>query len=231
LEFRAGKGYFASEPIKGPASNLDAILADAVRRAAELGYNTEDIVRALTGKGGRRPRSILLIESDQGLRDIILYELRPRLNASIRGMSFEDFSERPVVGDMQLVAMSDEKPKIDPLLSDEHTCLYLKGRSVAEAMKGNSRPGEHDIIAVVSGWNDFLTFARVILLAAKIEPGNLIVRSTNDDNWQEALSKASLVVCDALAAGQLDGKVETRVFNIVSDDSIIELAAAVDPSS
>jgi GntR family transcriptional regulator len=230
LEFRAGKGYFVAVRERSTEVSLESIVADALQRAQELGFDRDDIIRLLDTPPAANSKTVLVIESDEGLREILLYELRSAINADVRATSFEEFSRKPV-DRVQLTAMSDEKPKIDPLLTDGRRCIYLKNGSVADAMKGQIRPAENEIIAVASGWNDFLTFARVMLLAARIEPGSLIVRSTRDEGWLEAVSAASLVICDPLTANVLERGANTRVFRIIADDSLKELADAINPSS
>jgi hypothetical protein len=86
---------------------------------------------------------------------------------------------------------------------------------------------DSETIAVVSGWGGFLTFARIMLLAAKVDPGRLIVRSSLDAGWSEAIRTASIVICDSLMADQLDGRSGVRPFRIISDESITELAATL----
>jgi hypothetical protein len=66
-----------------------------------------------------------------------------------------------------------------------------------------------------------------MLLAAKIEPGNLIIRSTNEAGWRDAIAKASMVICDPLTASRLDHRKDLRIFNVVSSDSIAELSSFV----
>jgi hypothetical protein len=94
-------------------------------------------------------------------------------------------------------------------------------------MSGEARPSESDLIAVVSGWEGFLTFARIMLLAAKIDPGNLIVRSTGDPDWKKSIKAASIVICDSLTASSLDGIKSVRSFRVVADESIAELEASL----
>ena len=119
--------------------------------------------------------------------------------------------------------MFDEKPKIEPILGEGQRCIYLKGRSVSAAMSGETRPNPGELVAVVSGWEGFLTFARIMLLAAKIDPGNLIVRSTAEEDWENAIRTSSLVICDSLTAQSLNGRDNVRPFRIIADESVDEI--------
>jgi hypothetical protein len=63
-----------------------------------------------------------------------------------------------------------------------------------------------------------------MLLAADVDPGNLIVRSTADEGWRNAIGHASIVICDSLTAKSLSGLNSLRPFHIVSDPSFVELS-------
>ncbi|MEO8041538.1 MAG: hypothetical protein ABI646_02910 [Acidobacteriota bacterium] len=139
-------------------------------------------------------------------------------------VSLEDYSHRGVRSDATLVAMLDEKPKIDPLLNGGQRCIYLKGRSVSAAMSGQDRPAPDEIVAVISEWEGFLSFARIMLLAANIDPGRLVVRSTADEGWKDAIKPASIIICDSLTAAGLADSKRVRPFYIISDESLNEFA-------
>ena len=230
LEFRQGSGFYVTESagrVLEGARRLDEMIARLFDDARSLGFAEEEVLKRL--KRARNLRSsdhLTLVESDRGLRDILVHELS-QASLPVTAVSFEDFSAGRVKGASLLIAMFDEKSKLDPVLADGRKCVYLKGRSVSAAMAGETRPGASDMIAVVSGWDGFLMFARIMLLAAKIDPGNLIVRSTAEDDWTAAIRNASLVICDSLTAIDLDGRASVRSFRIVSDDSLEEVRAAL----
>ena len=230
LEFRKGKGYFV---LGNAASSLTreqtiAFLLDGlIYQANELGFNLGDLIRLLKGRQTQGAERIRLVESDSGLGAIIRHELSSALDVPIDRITFEEFTDHSISSNHQLVAMVDEKPKIDPMLIDGRRCLYLKGSSASESMKGQPRPGDGEMIAVVSGWDGFLILSRVMLLAAKIEPGNLVVRSTNENGWRESVASASMIICDPLTASMLHQQRNVRIFNVVSNDSIAELSSLV----
>ena len=66
-----------------------------------------------------------------------------------------------------------------------------------------------------------------MLLTAKIDPGNLIVRSTDDRDWKKSINTASIVICDSLTASSLDGLKSVRSFRVVADESITELETSL----
>ena len=235
IEFRQGSGFYvaesANERIEG-SRQFEKLLSEFLNAVSDLGFTERDVIAQLKKRRSAAvPDGIVLVESDQGLRDIILFELSTS-DLGIDAISFEDFSARKNHrGSALIAAMFDEKPKIDPILQDGQRCIYLKGNSVASAMSGETRPASDQLIAVVSGWDGFLTFARIMLLAAKIDPAAIVVRSTADDGWRTAVKNAAVVVCDSYTASKLDGLATVRPFRVVSEDSISELVAALDQSN
>lgn len=226
LEFKHGSGFYVTESagarIEG-ARRLDELLQNFFKAADALGFSRDEVFKRIkSDQATKSPTRVILVEPDAGLREILLHELT---NASIPvvEMGLEDLDSRPLQTPTLLTAMFDEKPKIEAVLRDGQRCVYLKGRSVSAVMSGESRPSENDLIAVVSGWDGFLTFARIMLLAAKIDPGSLIVRSTNESDWKKVIKPASMIICDSLTGHRLDGLDCVRSFQVIADESITEL--------
>ncbi len=230
LEFRKGSGFYVSESaekrIEG-SLRFDELIRTFVEAANALGFDESEIIKRMKKqRPSRHANQIIVVESDAGLRQILVHEIAARF-PNVLGVSLEEFSSEPFRETGVLTAMFDEKPKIDGMLVEGQRCIYLKGRSVSAALSGESRPGDSETIAVVSGWDGFLTFARIMLLAAKVDPGRLIVRSSSDDGWTDAIKTASIVICDSFMVDQLDGRSGVRSFRIISDESLSELAATL----
>ncbi len=227
LEFRKGSGFYVAESadarIEG-TRQLERLTEQFLQSAESMGFGKADIIALL-----RRPLpslsagQLLVIESDVGLRHILIHELSGSF-ANISGISLEEFKTGKVGAGSTLVAMRDEKPKIEPYLNTGERCIYLKGNSVSAAMSGQARPTTDQIVAVVSGWDGFLSFAKIMLLAAKVDPGSLIVRSTADDGWDDAINRASIVICDSLTAVGLSHVPHLRQFQIISDESLDDVS-------
>jgi len=233
LEFKKGSGFYvaeaANERIEG-SRRLEQLIEDFLESAKALGFEEIEIINRL-----RKPRAsassshIVVVESDVGLREILVHELAAQFSET-SSISLEEYSAELLQPGAILAAMFDEKPKIDAVLKDGQKCVYLKGRSVSASMSGEARPSADELVAVLSGWDGFLTFARIMLLAAKLDPGNLIVRSTKDADWKNAIKTSSIIICDSLTAESLDGRVGVRPFRIVSDESLAELSSVIQQS-
>jgi DNA-binding transcriptional regulator YhcF (GntR family) len=229
LGFRHGSGYYVADGDNSSGQvSLENLVSNFFESAARVGFVENDIFEFLDARRKRTVANrILLVESDVGLRDILVYEIASTFDAKVEAISFEEFAEKPDTDGAVLTAMFDEKPKIDPLLQDGRQCIYLGGRSVSSAMANQTRPSADQSIAVVSGWEGFLTLARVMLLAAKIPPGNLITRSTGDDEWQASVAAASMIICDSLTSRSFPDEPKLKVFPLISDKSLDALRAAL----
>ncbi|CAN5488997.1 hypothetical protein BH10ACI1_BH10ACI1_06950 [soil metagenome] len=228
VEFKKGSGYYVCDnrkhPLKGELK-LDELVADFFRHAQSEGYSINEIQKALRKRlAFAPPDKLILVESDADLREILIFELEEGLKRQIQAVSFQDFAEKYYREKALFLALSDEKPKIETVLPAAENCIYLKARSVAESMKGSQRPSADDLIAVVSGWGTFLSLAKTMLVAAKIEPDSLIVRLTREPNWRHGLSSASMIICDSLTGKKLARYQNVRKFCLIANESFDEIA-------
>lgn len=230
LEFRKGSGFYVAESAEAQlegSRRLDDLIRHLFESAKDLGYGEKEVIARL--KKSRAPRvlkRVAVVEPDPELRDILVHELSARFPGTMC-VDVAEIANGRIASDVVLAAMFDEKPKIDALLGDGRRCIYLRGRSVSSAMSSESRPGPNELVGVVSGWESFLTFARVMLLAAQLDPGNLIVRSTSDENWRDAIRSASIVICDSLTATALGSAPGVRPFQLIADESLADLEAVL----
>jgi DNA-binding transcriptional regulator YhcF (GntR family) len=229
LEFRKGSGYYVRDSAseiadrEARASGLITALFDDLHR---LGFDDRSIVERLRRiqRTDSRKR-ITLFEPNNDLRNILDFELR-EAGFAITSIPTEMLAESQRDTGL-LVAMFDERPRIEARSTGMGKCVYLRGRSVAASLAAHSRPSTSEVIAVVSAWDGFLSMAKVMLLAAKIEPGNVIVRSTQTDGWHAAVASASMLICDALTASLLPQNNSLRVFRLIADATFDEIRTAL----
>jgi GntR family transcriptional regulator len=225
LEFRKGSGFYVREVTPQNIENsLDKIIKDFFQIAQKQGFTLSEIKKRLKYFFEIQPPDhFLVIEDDNGFREILVEEIRSATNFKVFGTSFEDFRQNSTKTGAILTAMFDEKPKINVVLPSNENCFFIKANSAAEAMKDQQRPTENDLIAVVSGWEKFLWMAKTMLIAARIDAESLIIRSTNAKNWRKGLESASMVICDSLTARNFSNDMRLRPFQIISEDSLNDL--------
>ncbi|MDH3493126.1 MAG: GntR family transcriptional regulator [Acidobacteriota bacterium] len=221
VEFRKGSGFYArSSENTDKGRDLEWLTALYLKDATGLGADYETIRRTVLDQIKRKlADGIVVIEEDQDLRQILMYEISACTGEPVSGLTPNELNKSlPTKGKM--VALADEKRKIERSIAD---CLYLKSRSIPEAMIGRERPADDALIALVSGWDGFLKMAQTILLAVEIAPESIMMRSTQEDGWKNGMGAASMVIADSLAARHFRGDPRLRVFPFLSDESVEDL--------
>ena len=226
LEFRKGSGFYVRESSRAELDNsLDRLIAQFVATAQAGGFSIEEIRRRLAHFfDSHHSNRLFVVENDLGLREILIEEISAATSLRVEGAALERLETLLPADDAFFAAMFDEKAKIGARLPAEKNCVFLKANSAAATMKGETRPTADDLIAVVSGWDNFLVLAKVMLVAVQIEPESLLIRSTREENWRKGLQSASMIICDSLTAKSLPDHKTVRVFRLIADESIRELS-------
>lgn len=224
LEFRQGSGFYVFDAKPETLENsLDKIIAEFFQTAQKQGFSLNEIkARLMQFLEIQPPENFLVVESDDGLREILVEEIKQTTEFEVNAASFEEFQQNHQANAV-FVAMFDETAKIRSILSSNKTCIFLKARSVADAMKDKQRPTKEDLIAVVSGWEKFLLMAKTMLLAAEIDAESLLIRLTTQPDWKKGLNSAAMIICDSVSAKHFDGDKRIRQFQLISDESLTEL--------
>lgn len=225
LEIRPGSGVYIRENTfenRKSLLELDGLIANFKREAQAHGFSAEEIESRLKDWFEiEKPQRFLVVESEAELRRVLIEEIRAATGCQTSGISFENFSEMET--DAQIVAMTDEVARINEILPPHKTCIFLRANSVPDSMQSETRPSGDALIAVVSHWERFLNLAKMFLLAARIDPETLVLRSTNEENWKRGLQNASLIICDSVTAKEFPNDARVRVFRVISGESINEL--------
>lgn len=227
LEFKKGSGFYVCENKKENLEDkkyLDKLIADFIGKLNDLGFSTEEIRKGLRKNLDiKTNEKIILVESDFGLREILLEELQTTLKVNIEAIDLEDFKRDYYKTRSLFIAMFDEKTPMEPFFSAGQKRIFLKMNSIPLALINEKRPSENDLIAVVSGWEKFLYLSKTILVAAKIVPECLILKNTKQKNWQKGLEIAAIIICDSLTATKLKIKDNVKIFPIISNQSITDI--------
>lgn len=225
VEFKKGSGVFVADaraPSKAP--RLEKLFEDFFDQASAASYTKQEIESYLQGVLTiKRPGQVLVVESDAALREIMIEEIQAATGLTTEGISFEKFSRQAVADSTRIAAMFDEKEKLLPILSGDAQCVFLNANSVPKSLSGQKRPSKNDLIAIVSGWEKFISFAKLFLLAAKIDPEMFITRHTADRNWKKGIDQAAFVICDSVTAKNIGGYSKVRVFPVIAASSLEQL--------
>jgi GntR family transcriptional regulator len=225
LEFKKGSGFYVRESSPESLENsLDKLIAQFVAAAQTHGFSAEEIkTRLLKYFDSQKSDELFVIEDDESLREILVEEISAAAKFEVKGATFAEFEQYLSKTDANFAAMFDEEAKISAVLPTGKSCIFLKARSAAASMTGETRPTPDDLIAVVSGWENFLILAKTMLVAVKIEPESLIIRSTGEENWLKGLHAASMIICDSLTAKNLSDFENVRPFRLIAEESLSEI--------
>ncbi|MEO7674401.1 MAG: GntR family transcriptional regulator [Pyrinomonadaceae bacterium] len=232
IEFKRGSGFYVrtleTETLDADL-RIEKFISECLKFAETFGLSPGDFAERIKYRfTAGTQKKLLVVESDENLREILIAEIESGTAFDAAAISFEEFEQSSKDDNVIFAAMIDEKPKIDPLLARSSTCRYLGFRSVSESMAGQSRPGSNDLIAIVSGWKTFLLLAKTMLVAAGIEPESIVVRLLDAQASTKGLRAVSMIICDHAAAKHFPGDARLRVFRLIDDVSINELKKLAD---
>ena len=154
-------------------------------------------------------------------------EVSDAISWEVAGTSFEEAAKIHANGDAKVWLIFDKAENLPPLPPPDATCIRLKANSVPDSMTGKARPSENDLIAVISGWESFLTLAKMFLLAARVAPETLVLRSPNQADWKNGLESVSLIICDSATAKEFSVDQRVQVFRLIADSSLEKLRESI----
>jgi DNA-binding transcriptional regulator YhcF (GntR family) len=231
VEFKKGSGVYVRENADFAAngSALDHLVNRFFREAAAEGFTLEEIKIALQKRlTAKPPPHFLVVESNPQLREILIVEVSNSTDRRVEGVSFEELPGVNLNDESLVLLIFDTVENSRQSLPPNTTVIYLKANSVPDSMTGKTRPSNDDLIAVVSGWEYFLTLAKMFLLAARIAPETLVLRSINEPNWRNGLQKASLIICDSATVKEFPNDERVRGFQLIADSALMELSKLIE---
>lgn len=226
VEVRKGSGVYvralSEEKQLDATLELDRLIAHFLRTAREKGYSMREIAaRVKQLIEAQPPDHFLLIESDDGLRQILIAEIEQATNFPVIGSSISECAEN--LAGAAPVALYGSAEAVKTALPPDTACLFLHMRSVPDELQGKERPTNEDLITVVSNWRGLFKWSRTVLVAAGIDPETICFRDLKRRDWQKGLESNWLVITDALTAPRLPTNCNARVFRIIADSSLAEL--------
>ena len=228
VDMRAGSGIyvrkFKEEPAVESQLGLDNLIVEFLQVARRKGFSLAEMqMRIRHWLRLQPPDHFLVIDPDPECRAILMAEVKAATGFRVAGASVDECANRGILVGAAPVALHAQAEIVTAALPLKMACLLMRTRSVPEALKGEKRPAEDELISVVSHWPLFLNYARSVLNAVHVDPDSLSFRDTRDSGWQKGLRASSFVITDAATAEKVPPGVRIRVFNIISDSSLAEL--------
>ncbi len=227
VEFRKGSGVFVrartDEPLEDGLA-LDQLIARFFRNLREDGYSLAEIQAGFQRSlSVQRPDHFVLLEPDPELREILVAEIAAVTEVRVKGVGPGEV-DGVMTGAVPVVLyghMDQYAERIKP----ETDVLVLHSASVVERMRGQTRPPQDALVAIVSRWPEFLKWARTMLVAAGLDADALSFRDARERNWEKGLRSAAFVITDSLMAPRIPAGCEVKVFRVLAESSLQELRA------
>ena len=227
VEFRKGSGVYVrarnDEPIDDGLA-LDQLIARFFKNLREEGYSLAEIQAGIQRSlSMQRPDHFVLLEPDLELREILVAEIGAATKGKVKGVGQNEL-DGALTGAVPVVLyghMDQFAERIKP----ETDVLVLHSASVVERMRGQTRPPQDALVAVVSRWPEFLRWARTMLVAAGLDADALSFRDARERNWEKGLKSAAFVITDSLMAPRIPAGCEIKVFRVLAESSLKEIQA------
>jgi DNA-binding transcriptional regulator YhcF (GntR family) len=225
VEFRKGSGVYVkarNDDTLEHGLGLDQVIARFFRNLREDGYSLGEIQAGVKRSLSlQRPDHFLLLEPDPELRAILVAEVSMVTKVKVKGAGPEEV-DGAMAGAAPLVLYGHMDEFADRL-KPETDVLVLHSASVVESMRGQTRPPQDALVAIVSRWPEFLRWARTMLVAAGLDADALSFRDARERNWEKGLRSASFVITDSLMAPRIPAGCEVKVFRVLAESSLKEI--------
>ncbi|HEV2134962.1 MAG TPA: GntR family transcriptional regulator [Terracidiphilus sp.] len=234
VELRHGSGIYARKtPASAPASPqtaVDRLIGELVTKARRLGA-PESLLRARLQHwlAMKPPARWLLIEPDEALRRIVLFELEQTLVLPLSACAPDGCGTLDVLDGARPLVLPSKAAAVRKLLPPETELTVLHVHPVSPELDAHFQrylPGHAtDLIGIASRWTEFQRIAQTMLVAAGLRPESLLVRDPAKPAWKRGLDATSAVVCDSLTALELPKNCHAIVFRLIDAASVAELKA------
>jgi GntR family transcriptional regulator len=233
VENRRGSGVYVktltSDALASKTLELDQIIATFLTFARRQGFSIAEIKRRV-GEWlvAQAPDHFLLIEPDPELRAIIEFEVTQAIGFPIRTVGFEVLGHDDLFVGAATISLYSWAADLDGKLPSDVSCMWLRTRPVAATLPIEQLKLSEKLVTVVSRWPDFLRWARAVFLAAGGDPLSLNFVDAREDGWQSRLAGSDLLVTEGLTAQTLKNLKNVQVFQVLADDSLVELKEYVE---
>lgn len=226
VQFRKGSGVYVQaskpEPAQPAAHPLDALIVRLFASARKMGVPLPEVRHRLERwMAAQPPDHFLLVEPDEELRRILVFEIEQAVKLPVQSCDFETGVAR--AEGAIVIALANRISRVRELLPPASELLTLQIRSIPTSLQPWLPAPTGALVGIASRWEEFLKVARTFLTAAGIPPEGFVLRDGREPHWQRGLSETAAVVCDALTAQSLPAKCRPIVFSLLSETTIADL--------
>lgn len=227
VEFRKGSGVYVrernDEKLDGNLA-LDHLIGRFLRSTRAQGYSLAEIQAGVHRSFAVQPPDhFLMLEPDEELRAILVAEIAEASGIKVIGAAPEDLKNPTMLTGAVPVVLYGHFENVKQRLDASSDLLVIHSASVAESMRGQTRPSADSLVAIVSRWPEFLRWARTMLVAAGLDADALSFRDARQRGWEKGLRSAAFVITDSLMARKIPDGCPVKIFRLTADASLKEL--------
>jgi DNA-binding transcriptional regulator YhcF (GntR family) len=228
VSFRHGSGVYVrdSKPRRSAAPEfaLEQMVANLFREARRLGIPLATVrARLRQWFDLKLPNHFLVVEPDEELRKILVFELRRAVRLPVEGCAVNDAGLARNMVRAIAVALAGKEKLARAVVPAGVELLTLQVRSVPASLSEWLPAPAGVLLGVASRWPGFLKMGRAILGAAGFEAESLVFRDARKANWRRGLKETRAVVCDLVTAADLPKAFLAVPFALVAEASLDEL--------
>ncbi len=228
-ERRRGSGVYVrgnGDSAATPEQILDKHIAAFFRAVRELRLPQSEVrARVAQWLAAPVPDHFVVIEPDAEVRRILLAEIGELSKFRVVGASIEDCAKSEMlVGAIPLCRPSKTKV-VRAALPAGVELITLPIRSANAWLNPWLPAPEGLLVGVVSHWEEFLTTARTMLIAAGLPAEVLVFRNAREAGWKRGLEQAAAILCDAhsVTVAGFPKKPQKIVFRLLAESAGAEL--------
>ena len=217
-------GSSASSKQKRPSS-LDDLINRTIERAKDMGYSLQELTERVRERIlAQPPDHILIVEREDGLREILGKEVSNKLGLPVETCMPEDLIKNPALAvGAQIVTPNHFIEELRPFVPQTRPCVpitYSTADRHLELIRNLEKPS---IIAVASISEGFLRTARGVLAPAIKRRHTFQTRLLRERSGVD-LREMDLVFCDSIAMSIVNGR-KTIHYDLVSAECFEHLAS------
>lgn len=185
-------------------TSLDDLINQTIELARENGYSMQALRERVRQRLlAEAPDHVLVVEQNEGLRELINEELRSELPWSVEGCSREELAANPglAIGALA-IAPQHAIRQVRPLFPKERPVVPARYSHADEHLKRIRALRGPSVVAVVSASRLFLEVARGVLAPA-IGNRHELLEIFLPDQGRAAARAADLTFCDSIAKKRL----------------------------
>ena len=228
LKFRRGSGVYvrAAKPAiaQTPHLELDRLVAELFHSVRTLNVPLAEVrLRLKYWMELQPPDHFVLIEPDQDLRSILLFEMNRAVKMPSVGSHLGDPNLPQLLQNAMPVVLPGSARSVSRSLNKNSDLLILQMSSVPMTLARWLPAPKNLLLAIASSWPGFLKLARTLLTASGFAAECLVFRDAGKTGWERGLKEASAVVCDSATAERLPERLRTIAFPLLSEAAIADL--------